>query len=135
MCALAQVRYYGLFAASPPFTSNPDKAEYEFVTADDLSIKEVMEVWKRRYPDVEDAEFAVLLLNDETSSKEYVIKILQSVFGLNRIKSEVVMINASNNGCHIIGGYPQERAEELLLLLDGENEKAGRELKCISVKF
>ena len=75
-------------------------------------------------------KYKVLLLNDDYTTMEFVVHILQTVFRLSQAQSTRVMLHIHRNGVGIAGVYTREIAETRVaqvLKLAGE---AGHPLEC-----
>lgn len=55
--------------------------------------------------------FKVLLHNDDYTTKEFVVMVLQAVFHLGEIEATKVMMHVHDNGVGVAGVYPYEVAE------------------------
>jgi ATP-dependent Clp protease adaptor protein ClpS len=55
--------------------------------------------------------FKVLLHNDDYTTKEFVVMVLQSIFHLGEVDANQVMLHVHNNGVGVAGVYPYEIAE------------------------
>jgi len=55
--------------------------------------------------------YKVLLHNDDYTTKEFVVMILQSIFNLSEGESTRVMLHVHNNGVGVAGVYTYEVAE------------------------
>jgi len=72
--------------------------ETQVVTEKDVDLKE---------PDM----FRVLLVNDDFTTMEFVIFVLQNVFHMNHTQAEQVMLKVHQEGRGVCGVYPFEIAE------------------------
>jgi ATP-dependent Clp protease adaptor protein ClpS len=55
--------------------------------------------------------YKVLLHNDDYTTKEFVVMVLQSIFGLGEVDANQVMLHVHLNGVGVAGVYPHEIAE------------------------
>lgn len=55
--------------------------------------------------------YKVLLHNDDYTTKEFVVMILQSIFNLSEADATRVMLHVHNNGVGVAGVYTHEVAE------------------------
>lgn len=53
----------------------------------------------------------VLLLNDDFTPADYVVKVLEQEFGLGSAKATWIMLKAHVTGRAVVGHYPREEAE------------------------
>jgi ATP-dependent Clp protease adaptor protein ClpS len=58
-----------------------------------------------------DRPVRVLLVNDDFTPAEYVVKVLEQEFGLGAGKATWVMLRAHVTGRAVVGHYPREEAE------------------------
>ncbi len=62
------------------------------------------------YPSKPDM-YKVYLLNDDYTPMEFVISVLQNIFGKTYSQAEDIMLNVHNNGMAVCGVYTYEIAE------------------------
>lgn len=55
--------------------------------------------------------YKVLLLNDDYTPMEFVVKVLESIFLLSREQATLVMLKVHNEGVGVAGVYPRDVAE------------------------
>lgn len=55
--------------------------------------------------------YKVLLLNDDYTPMEFVIHVLEQIFGMNREKATQVMLAVHTRGSAVCGIYPRDIAE------------------------
>ena len=55
--------------------------------------------------------YKVLLLNDDYTPMEFVVDVLQRIFGLDRIRATRVMLEVHTNGKGVCGSFTYEIAE------------------------
>jgi ATP-dependent Clp protease adaptor protein ClpS len=72
-----------------------------------LAITEIESTTKLRKPPL----YKVLIHNDDFTSMEFVVFILQNVFGRSESEAIRLMLNVHNEGVGIAGVYPYEIAE------------------------
>src|SRR5690606_17446831 len=53
----------------------------------------------------------VILLNDDYTPREFVVKVLQSVYRLGELQAEEVMMTAHQKGAAVVAVYTKEIAE------------------------
>ena len=78
-------------------------------------------------------ETTVILLNDNDTTKRYVVIVLDEIFGLRHNKSVEVMEHTHSTGSGIIGYYPERKALRLLKELDKRNAATCNKLRCIMI--
>ncbi len=74
--------------------------------------------------------FKVLLLNDDYTSMEFVVHILESVFRKARDEAVRVMLNVHQNGMGVAGVYVKSIAETKVGSVDKLARENGFPLKC-----
>ncbi len=74
--------------------------------------------------------FRVLLLNDDYTTMEFVVEILQKVFHKPLAEATRIMLHVHNNGAGICGTYTKEVAETKVELVHHLAKKNGFPLKC-----
>jgi ATP-dependent Clp protease adaptor protein ClpS len=55
--------------------------------------------------------FKVLLLNDDYTPMEFVVQVLENIFGMNREKATQVMLHVHTRGRGVCGVYTKDIAE------------------------
>jgi ATP-dependent Clp protease adaptor protein ClpS len=55
--------------------------------------------------------YKVLLLNDDYTPMEFVVKVLEGIFFLSREQATLVMLKVHNEGVGVAGVYPRDVAE------------------------
>lgn len=55
--------------------------------------------------------YRVLVHNDNVTPMEFVVKVLRSIFGLERIRATLVMLEAHRTGVALVAVLPLEQAE------------------------
>jgi ATP-dependent Clp protease adaptor protein ClpS len=53
----------------------------------------------------------VLLLNDDYTTMDFVIEVLETIFGMNRERAMQTMLKVHNEGSAVCGIYPKDVAE------------------------
>ncbi len=74
--------------------------------------------------------FKVLLLNDDYTTMEFVVEILEIVFKHSHMQATVVMLDIHNNGKGIAGTYTREIAETKIAQVHAAAKRSGFPLKC-----
>ena len=72
----------------------------------------------------------VLLLNDDYTTMEFVIYVLQRHFGKSDADAQAVMLKVHNEGVGICGVYTYEVAETKVAKVSQEAQANGHPLKC-----
>ena len=94
-------------------------ASYEYEIENELDLEEPK-------------KYAVLLLNDDFSTMEFVIEILTKVFRKSLSESENIMLSVHNNGKAICGVYTQEIAYTKVAQVKTMARKESFPLKAIA---
>jgi ATP-dependent Clp protease adaptor protein ClpS len=76
-------------------------------------------------------KFKVVLLNDDYTSMEFVIHVLQSVFRHGQASATRVMLHIHRTGVGVAGVYTREIAETRLGQVHGLAREAGHPLQCV----
>ena len=74
--------------------------------------------------------YRVILLNDDYTPMEFVVGILESVFGLDRNSATRIMLEVHHNGKGVCGVYTYEIAETKVAQVTGLAEQHQHPLLC-----
>lgn len=74
--------------------------------------------------------FRVLLHNDNYTTKDFVVDILESVFHKGPLEAEQIMENVHENGIGVAGVYPWDVAETKVMTVHSLAQKNGYPLRC-----
>ncbi len=85
---------------------------------------------KERQEIKEPSFYKVILLNDDYTSMEFVVHILESVFNKNAAEAHVVMLDVHANGKGIAGVFTKEVAETKVAIVHHLAKQAQFPLKC-----
>jgi ATP-dependent Clp protease adaptor protein ClpS len=55
--------------------------------------------------------YKVILLNDDYTTMEFVIEVLQTIFGMSRERATQIMLKIHQEGSAVCGLYPKDLAE------------------------
>jgi ATP-dependent Clp protease adaptor protein ClpS len=91
----------------------------------DLTVEEVRPKLKR--PPL----FRVVLINDDYTPMEFVVEILESVFGMERPRATRVMLEVHTKGKGICGCYSYEIAETKVAQVMGIAQQQQHPLMCM----
>lgn len=72
----------------------------------------------------------VLLLNDDYTSMEFVVRILMEVFRKNLREATAIMLNVHEKGRGVCGIYPIEVAETKVAIVHARARAEGFPLRC-----
>ena len=78
----------------------------------------------------EPSMYKVLLLNDDYTTMEFVVQVLESVFHKSAPEADRIMINIHVRGVGYCGTYPFEIAETKVVKVHGLARAEGFPLKC-----
>ncbi|MGH9322493.1 MAG: ATP-dependent Clp protease adaptor ClpS [Vicinamibacteria bacterium] len=85
---------------------------------------------KTRPKTVEPQLYKVLLHNDDYTTMEFVVSILESVFVKSPAEAYRVMMHVHIRGIGIAGVYPYEVAETKVSMVHDRAREAGHPLRC-----
>lgn len=74
--------------------------------------------------------YKVILLNDDFTTMEFVIEVLQVFFAMSMEQATQVMLKVHNEGSAVCGLYPRDIAETKVQQVIGYAVKHGHPLKC-----
>jgi ATP-dependent Clp protease adaptor protein ClpS len=97
--------------------------ENEIKNNEDVEVKERQEV---KTP----ALYKVFLLNDDYTTMDFVIYILEKVFHKNPVEATRIMFHVHKNGKGLAGVYARDIAETKIDTVHGHARKQGFPLKC-----
>ena len=75
--------------------------------------------------------FKVMLLNDDYTPMEFVVKVLQKFFSLSREKATQVMLKVHREGIGICGVFPQDIAATKVQQVAAYSRKHQHPLQCV----
>ena len=78
--------------------------------------------------------YEVILLNDDFTTMEFVVKILQLFFNMTKPKANKIMLKIHNDGSAVCGVYPYEVAETKVMEVINFAKQNQYPLKCIMKK-
>jgi ATP-dependent Clp protease adaptor protein ClpS len=88
-------------------------------------------VAEKKRPKTEEPKlFKVLLHNDDYTTMEFVISILESVFVKSPAEAYRIMMHVHTEGTGIAGVYPFEVAETKVVMVEERAKDAGHPLRC-----
>ena len=75
--------------------------------------------------------FNVIILNDNFTTMEFVVKVLIMFFNLSVKQATTLMLNIHNNGSAIVGTYTKDLAETLVIKVNNYSRQNNFPLKSI----
>ena len=78
--------------------------------------------------------YEVILLNDDFTTMEFVVKVLQLFFNMTKFAANKIMLKIHNEGSAVCGIYPYEVAETKVLQVINFAKQNQYPLKCIMKK-
>lgn len=75
--------------------------------------------------------FRVMLMNDDYTTMDFVISILETVFNKKPAEAVPIMLKVHNEGRGICGIYPKQIAEAKVNLTHQRARAAGYPLRCV----
>jgi len=78
----------------------------------------------------EPEKYKVLLHNDDYTTMEFVVRVLETVFNKNLSQAVEIMLSVHKSGLGVCGVYTVEVAETKVALVDRKAREEGFPLKC-----
>jgi len=75
--------------------------------------------------------FKVMLLNDDYTSMEFVVVVLQKFFGMSRERATQVMLKVHREGIGVCGVYPRDVATTKVQQVAAYSRKHQHPLQCV----
>lgn len=75
--------------------------------------------------------YKVLLLNDDFTPMEFVVKVLEGIFHLDREQATRVMLKVHNEGVGVAGIYPRDIAETKVRQVTDYARSQQHPLQCV----
>lgn len=75
--------------------------------------------------------YKVLLLNDDYTPMEFVVHVLEKIFGMNREKATQIMLHVHTRGVGVCGVYSRDVAETKVALVNDYSRENQHPLKCV----
>lgn len=74
----------------------------------------------------------VLLMNDDTTTMEFVVQVLEGVFGKTREEALKLVLEIHRDGSGECGVYPLEQASSIVARVTALANRSGYPLRCIA---
>lgn len=74
--------------------------------------------------------YKVLLLNDDYTTMEFVVYVLQSIFRLSETEAVQIMLHVHKNGMGVAGVYPRQIAETRVAQVEALAREYEYPLRC-----
>lgn len=87
-------------------------------------------VTERKQKVAEPPLYKVLLHNDDYTTMEFVVMILETIFHKSPVEATRIMLNVHNSGIGLAGIYPKDVAETKVLLVHDLARQHEHPLKC-----
>ncbi|GAB1353067.1 MAG TPA: ATP-dependent Clp protease adapter ClpS [Candidatus Rifleibacterium sp.] len=87
-------------------------------------------VEKTRQKTTKPSMYKVFLLNDDYTTMEFVVEVLERVFGRSKIDATSIMLHVHRNGKGLAGVYTREIAETKIAQVHALARENGFPLKC-----
>lgn len=78
--------------------------------------------------------YRVFLLNDDYTTMDFVVSILEKIFHKNPVEATQIMLHVHRNGKGLAGVYSREIAETKIALVHEISQTSGFPLKCMMEK-
>ncbi len=75
--------------------------------------------------------YKVVLLNDDFTTMEFVVEVLQKIFGMNRERATQVMLKVHQEGSAVCGIYPKDIAETKVAQVIAFAKQHEHPLRCV----
>ena len=75
--------------------------------------------------------FCVVMLNDDFTPMDFVVDILERIFGLDEDKAQRVMLQVHHEGKAVVGQYSRELGESKIALAHQWARKQGHPFRCV----
>jgi ATP-dependent Clp protease adaptor protein ClpS len=98
-------------------------SKFQFGSDENVQVEENQEI---RVPSL----YKVFLLNDDYTTMDFVVHILEKVFHKPHVEATQIMLHVHKNGKGLAGVYTREIAETKIATVDELSRESGFPLKC-----
>lgn len=98
-------------------------SKFQFGFDENIQVEENQEI---RVPSL----YKVFLLNDDYTTMDFVVHILEKVFHKPHVEATQIMLHVHKNGKGLAGVYTREIAETKIATVDELSRESGFPLKC-----
>jgi len=85
---------------------------------------------KTRQKTAKPSMYKVFLLNDDYTTMEFVVEVLESIFGHSKVQATSIMLHVHRNGKGLAGVYTREIGETKVARVHATARENGYPLKC-----
>jgi len=79
----------------------------------------------------EPREYVVVLLNDDYTTRDFVVEILMIIFHKNPVEAKAIMLNVHNKGRGVVGNYTWDIAQTKVQQVHSIAKQNDFPLKCV----
>ncbi len=76
--------------------------------------------------------YKVILMNDDFTTMEFVIEVLQKFFAMSQERATQVMLQVHNEGSAVCGIYPKDIADTKVAQVSAFAKQHGHPLRCLT---
>lgn len=120
----------GWIPALRPFLDYINEAPAAHFEHSDISFESQWEKNNQEKTSKDDFQYKVILHNDDTSTMEFVVYVLEKVFGISMEEAVKIMLNVHNEGTGNCGIFPYDTAQEKVNQVTDLAKEHGFPLKC-----
>lgn len=74
--------------------------------------------------------YKVILLNDDYTTMDFVVAVLEGIFGKTPAEATQIMLQVHHKGAGVCGMYPKQIAEAKIVLVEQKAQAEGHPLRC-----